>query len=89
MSHERADVGWHDDRDRGADTELKTHLLRHFEHAENLIEYRHDQRAAADAEQAGQNAGDGAARDNGEREPCKLAERDTQNHERSLAIVGR
>ena len=55
MSEIGPDRGRHDDRDRGADAKLHAHRVGHAEHAEHLVEHRHDDGAAADAEQAGEN----------------------------------
>ena len=44
-----------DDGDRGADAKLHAHRLRHVEHAKHFVEHRHDDGAAADAEQPGKN----------------------------------
>ena len=65
---------------RGADAELHAHLLGHAERAEDLVEHRHDERAAADAEQAGENPRDDAADDDREREPDEFADRHTEDH---------
>ena len=73
-----ADRGRHDDRERGADAQLHAHLVRHAENAEHLVEHRHDDGAAADAEQAGQKAGHDAADDDRGRQPEKLADRDSE-----------
>ena len=42
-------------------------VVRHVEHAEYFVEHRHDDAAAADAEQAGQQSGDDAADQNQQR----------------------
>ena len=74
MREERLDVGRHDDRDRGADAELHAHVLGHAERAEHLVQHRHDDAAAADAEQAGEKPGDDATADDRKREPADLGE---------------
>ena len=47
--------------------------------AEDFVEHRHDDRAAADAEQTGEQAGDDAADDDRGREHGELAERDAEH----------
>ena len=74
------DRGRHDDRKRGADAKLHAHRVGHVEDAEHLVEHRHDDRAAADAEQAGEQSGNDAADDDGQREPEQLAQRNAENH---------
>src|ERR1700736_1435871 len=76
----RADGGRHDDRERGADAQLHAHLFGHAEDAEHLVERRHDQGAAADAEQPGENAGHRAAEENRGGEPGKLPEGNVEEH---------
>ena len=63
----------HDDRHRGADAELHTHSLRYAENTEHLKQHRDDNRAAADAEQPGKDAGHDAGDHDACRQPCKLA----------------
>ena len=63
MGQEGSHIGGNDDGDRGADAKLEDHRFRYAEDLEHLVEHRHDQRAAADAEQAGQDTGDKAAGD--------------------------
>src|SRR5215207_3670749 len=63
-----------DDRQRSPDAQLHAHFFRNAYDAKHLIKNRHDDRAAADAEHPGQNAGDEAAGNNGTREPKKLAD---------------
>jgi len=48
---------------RGAEAKLHAHLVGHAEHAKDFVEHRHDHRAAADAEQSGENPGDDAGGD--------------------------
>ena len=60
-----AERGRHDDRERGADAELHADVLGNPERAKHLVEHRNDDAAAADAEQAGEEAGEHAAAGNG------------------------
>ena len=69
MRQKGAERGRHDDGNRGADAKLHAHVFRHAEHAKHLVEHRHDDRAAADAEQAGEHAGDDAADEDHKHEP--------------------
>ena len=62
-------------------------VVGHAEHAEHLVEHRHDDRAAADAEQAGEQSGDDAADDDGQREPEQLAR--TERRESFLLPLAR
>jgi len=75
-----ADCRRHDDGDRGADAKLHAYLVRHAEHAKNLEQDRHDDRAATDAEQAGEQSGDHAADDDHEREPEEFMHTDADEH---------
>ena len=71
-----AERGRHDDRERGADAKLHAHIVGHAEHAEDFVQHRHDDGAAADAEQPGEDAGDNAARPTiAAREQSEFAER--------------
>jgi len=80
------DRGRHDDRERGANAKLHAHRVGHVEDAEHLIEHRHDDRSAADAEQTGEQSGNNAADDDGQREPEQLGQRNAENH--SFVIPG-
>jgi len=62
-------AGGNDDRERRADRKRHAHRFRHVEHGEHLIENRHDDGAAAHAEEAGENAGHHARHHEGGREP--------------------
>jgi hypothetical protein len=80
MLQEGTDVGRHDDQDRGADAKLQAHIRRHSKRTEHLIEDRHDDAAAPDAEQAGKNPRHHPAREDQQHEPGKLVERNTKGH---------
>jgi hypothetical protein len=54
--------------ERGADAERHPDLQRHADEAEAFVEHRHQDRAAADAEYAGHESGQGADRDQQQRE---------------------
>jgi hypothetical protein len=69
-----AQGGRHDDRERGADAELHAQLLRDLEMAKHLIERRYDDGAAADAEEAGKDAGGGAGDEDRQRQPDQAGE---------------
>ena len=73
--------GRHDDRERRPDAELHADLVRHAGDAEDLVEHRHDDRAAAYAEQAGEESRKHAARDDNRREPGEFGVRDASDHE--------
>src|SRR5262249_22317629 len=55
-------------------------VLRHIQHAEDLVEHRHDDGATADTEQAGEQTGDNAARDDHRGEVGQLADGDAADH---------
>ena len=74
-----ADRGRNDDRERRADAKLHADVVRHAEDAENFVEHRHDDGTAADAEQSGQQPGQGAADHDRERKPGKLAGRNAEH----------
>ena len=71
----RAQRRRHDDRERGADAQLHAHLLRHAEQPEDLEEDRNDDRAAANPEEPGENAGDDPDGHHRRREPDQIADR--------------
>ena len=73
-----ADRCRHDDGDGGADTELDAHLFGYAKQTKYFIKRRHDDRPAADAEQAGEHSGNDAGNDNSERKPEKLSKRDAE-----------
>ena len=54
----RADRCRHDDGERGADAELHAYGIRHGEDVEHLVKDGHDDGAAANAEDPGEQAGD-------------------------------
>ncbi len=89
MGVEGADRGRDDDRQRGADAE------RHARHPrarrctrEDLVEDRHDDRAAADAEDACEQAGDGPRRDQRDGEEDEVADGNSSKHD-SVPTQGR
>jgi len=59
---------------------LDAHLLGGPENAEDLEQHRHDDGAAADPEQAGEDAGGDTRNHHGCGEPHQLAERHPQQH---------
>src|SRR5262245_61411384 len=75
----RAKRGRHDDRERGADADLHPNLLGDAEHAEDLVEHRHDDGAAADAEQPSEHTGDDAANHDHPGKPGELADGDAEH----------
>ena len=60
-----ADRRRQDDGERGANAKLHVHRFRHAEDAKHFVQHRHNNRAAADAEQAGKQSGDDTADDDG------------------------
>ena len=56
MGAKRGERGRDDDRQRSADAERHPHLQRHAGQPEAFVEHRHQDRAAADAEHAGQKS---------------------------------
>jgi len=70
------EVGAHrgrdDDRERSADRKRHAHFFGHAEENEGLVENRHDDRAAADAKEAGENSGEPAREKERGRERKKL-----------------
>ena len=62
MGAKRTQRGRDDDRERGADAERHPHFERYAGEAEAFVEHRHQDRAAADAEQPGEKAGQRADR---------------------------
>src|SRR5262245_5577529 len=86
MREIRADRGRHDNGERRAETELHTLLLRHVEHAKHLVEYRHDDEAAAHSEQSGEQARDDGANDDRMCEPHDFVERNPEDHARPLTF---
>src|SRR5262245_3709384 len=80
MGEIREDVGGNDDRDRRADAQLEADLVRHAEHPEHFVKHGNDERAAADSEKAGENAGDESGDDDQRRKQQELAHGDAQDH---------
>ncbi len=80
MRLERTDRGRDDHRKRGADTKRHAHFQRHAGDAEAFVEHRHENRAAADAEHAGQESGERADCDQQQRELDELLDIKTCNH---------
>ena len=76
----RADRRRQDDRERRTDAKLHVHRFRHAEDAKNFVQHRHNDRAAADAEQAGKQSGDDTAEDDGKGQPENLMETDARKH---------
>jgi len=79
MRQIRTDIGGRHDRERGADAKLHVHRVRHAEETEHLVENRHRYHAAADAEQAGQDAGHHPARHNTGGKQQQFIERHTEH----------
>lgn len=77
---ERADRGRDDDRERGADAERHPHLQRHAGDAKALVEHRHQDGAAADAEHAGKKSRERADRDEQQRQLDDVGDIETCNH---------
>ncbi len=75
----RAHRGRNNDGERGADAQLHAHVFRHIERAEHLVQHRHDDGAAADAEQAGKDADQNAGARDPECEQSDLADRISQH----------
>jgi len=71
----RAHGGRDDDGERSADAHLHAYVFRHVERAKDFVEHRHDDGAAADAEQAGKDADEDAGAGDPGREQRDLAER--------------
>ena len=69
---EGADRGRDDDRERGADAERHPHLVGHADDAEELVEDGHDDGAAADPEDAGEQPGRGPRGEKRGDEPGKF-----------------
>src|SRR6185295_10469627 len=64
-----------DDRHRGTDAEMHADLLGYTEDSKNLVKHGHDDGAAADAEQAGEDAGGDSSDHDGSNEQCDFSER--------------
>jgi hypothetical protein len=65
----------HDDRKRGPDAELHADFFRDTKRAKHFVEHRDDDAAAANAEQAGEDAGRHAAAGNRGRQQGKFLKR--------------
>src|SRR5262245_19135374 len=73
-------IGRNDDRNRGADAQLEANLVRHAEHAEDFVQNRNNERAAADSEKPRENARDESGDNDQSREQQELAHGHTQDH---------
>ena len=81
---ERSDGCRHDDRQRGADRQRHAGFLRDALQAEQLVQHRHDHGAASHAEDAGQQAGDGAGGQKANDEKHEVARGKAASHGRAF-----
>ncbi len=89
MRPERADRGRDDDRQGRADRERHADILGHALQSEQLVEHRHDDRAAADAEYARQHAGHCTGRKQSHHQSDELAHRKFLKKHRGQPCGGR
>ncbi len=89
MGAERGDRGRNDDGKRGADAERHAHFQRHADEAEAFVEHGDQHRAAADAEDAGHEAGDRAHRKQQQRQLDHFGDAEAcDRHLRRLSFEG-
>jgi hypothetical protein len=80
VREERTDRGRQDDRQRGADAQLHADRIADAERSKHFIEDRHDNRAAADPEQAGQDPGRNAPCHDRGNKPSELRQGNPKKH---------
>ena len=86
MGAKRTDRGRDDDGERSADAERHPHLQRHAGEPEAFVEHRHQDRAAADPENAGEKPRHRADRDQHQRQFDKLDEIESGHHHPACAL---